>query len=519
MPGTSLWILGDQLHPDHPGLEQADRVVMVESAARARRRPVHRRKLTLLFSAMRHRAAELEGAGLDVDYRKAEATMDGLEAHVATHRPERILTMEASEWAGARFQASLGERLGVRVEVAPNTQMLAGRFDPFPDVEPTKPVVMERFYRRMRVHFGLLLDPAGEPAGGAWNFDAENRRPYPREGLRPPPVPSHPPDATTREVMAVVESMPGIGSVDGFDLAVTRERALQALDDFLTHRLASFGPHEDAMSAQHGVLYHSVLSPYLNLGLLDPLEACRAAEAAYTEGRVPINSVEGFVRQIAGWREFVYWNYRRLMPELARMNDWDHHLPLPAFFWTGDTDLRCMSTVIRRVLDTGYSHHIERLMVLCNFAMLAGVDPREVNEWFLSCYVDAYEWVVTPNVVGMGLNADGGIVATKPYVASGRYIDRMSDFCRDCRYDPAQRTGDDACPFNPLYWDFLLRNERRLRANPRLGPAVLGLRHLDEDERRRVVESAARFRAALGEPPLRGRAARARSRTEEPPRP
>jgi deoxyribodipyrimidine photolyase-related protein len=519
MGGTSLWILGDQLHPDHPGLEQADRVVMVESAARVRRRPVHRRKLTLLFSAMRHRAAELEGAGIDVDYRKAEATMDGLEAHVAAHRPERIVTMEASEWAGSRFQASLDARLGVRVEVLPNTQMLTGRFVPFPDVEPSKPVVMERFYRRMRVHFGLLLDPAGGPAGGAWNFDADNRRPYPRQGLQPPPPPSFEPDVTTRQVMDQVESMPGIGSVDGFDLAVTREQALQALDDFLSHRLASFGPYEDAMSAEHGVLYHSVLSPYLNLGLLDPLEACRAAEAAYTEGRAPVNSVEGFVRQIAGWREFVYWNYRRLMPELAGMNDWDHHLPLPAFFWTGDTDLRCLSTVIGRVLGTGYSHHIERLMVLCNFAMLAGVDPGEVNEWFLSCYVDAYEWVVTPNVVGMGLNADGGIVATKPYVASARYIDRMSDFCQGCRYDPAQRTGDDACPFNHLYWDFLLRNERRLRANPRLGPAVLGLRHLDEDERRRVAESAARFRAALGALPLRPRAARARSRTVEPPRP
>lgn len=498
MGGTSLWILGDQLHADHPGLGQADRVVMVESAGRARRRPVHRRKLTLLLSAMRHRAAELEASGVEVDYRIVEGTMDGLAAHVDVHRPERIVTMEASEWAGSRLQASLGERLGVPVEVLPNTRMLTGRFDPFPDLEPTRPVVMERFYRKMRVHFGLLLDGAGEPEGGAWNFDSENRRPYPRKGLRPPPLPSFAPDEATRQVMARVESTPGIGSVDGFDLAVTREQALEALDDFLTHRLEWFGPYEDVMSAEHGALYHSVLSPHLNLGLLDPLEACRAAEAAYREGRAPINSVEGFVRQIAGWREFVYWNYRRLMPELARMNDWDHHLPLPAFFWTGDTDLRCLSTVIRRVLDTGYSHHIERLMVLCNFAMLAGLDPGAVNEWFLSCYVDAYEWVVTPNVVGMGLNADGGIIATKPYVASARYIDRMSDFCPGCRYDPAKRTGDDACPFNALYWDFLARNEERLRANPRLGPAVLGLRHLDEDERRRVAESSARFRMSLG---------------------
>lgn len=496
MGGTTAWILGDQLQADHPALDGADRVVLVESGSRLRRRPQHRRKLVLLLSAMRHRAEELDADGTEVELLRTERTIDALAAHVERHRPDRVVTARAAEWRGRRFQARLEERLGVPVEIVPDTRFLVERHDPVPDASGR--VVMERFYRAMRSHFGLLVEDDGEPAGGRWNFDTENRKPYPAAGLEPPPVPAFSPDEVTRTVMEEVRSMPGIGEVDGFDLPVTRNDASRALSAFVDARLGAFGPYEDAMSSDHDHLYHSLLSPVLNLGLLDPLETARAAERAYRAGDVPIESAEGFVRQIVGWREYVYWSYHRLMPGLATANAWEHRRPLPSFWWTGETDMRCLGHVIGRVLATGYCHHIERLMVLCNFAMLAGVDPVEVNEWFLSCFVDAYEWVVTPNVVGMGLNADGGIVATKPYVASASYIGRMSDYCDGCRYDRRARTGEDACPFNTLYWDFLIRNEERLRSNPRSGKAVLGLRHLDQPEREAVGRRAARLRDSLG---------------------
>lgn len=494
MSGTTAWVLGDQLS-DLAHVEEAGRVVMVESLGRMTRRPTHRRKLVLLLSAMRHHAAALRGRGVDVDYVEADSTSEGLHAHVARHRPDRIVVAAASEWRGRAFQARLGEHLGLPVDVVPNPQFLVERHDPMSEVPREDRVVMERFYREMRRHFDVLMD-GGDPVGGRWNFDEDNREPYPKEGLDPPPPPSVPPDAITGEVMAKVAEVPGLGSVDGFDLPVTRRQAEGALASFLEHRLPSFGPYEDAMATDEPHLYHSLLSPVLNLGLLDPLETVRAAEDAFDAGLAPINSVEGFVRQVLGWREFVYWSYHRLMPDLLSSNDWDHHRDLPDFWWTGQTDMHCLSTVLGRVLDRGYSHHIERLMILTNFAMLAGVEPRQVNEWFLSTYVDAYEWVVTPNVIGMGLNADGGVVATKPYIASGSYVSRMSDFCDSCRYDPRSRTGDDACPISTLYWDFVIRNEDRLRANPRSRHA-LNLRHLDAGERSAVQSRADRLRSAF----------------------
>ena len=284
-----------------------------------------------------------------------------------------------------------------------------------------------------------------------------------------------------------------MGTVEGFNLAVTRDQAQAALADFLAQRLAGFGPYEDAMSSQHPTLYHSVLSPYLNIGLLEPLELVREAEQAYYHDRAPINSAEGFVRQVLGWREYIYWQYWRLMPGLIEGNDWDAQRPLPQFFWDGETEMNCLHHAISRAIYTGYNHHIERLMLLCNFCLLAGIHPQAVNEWFLSFYVDAYEWVMVPNVIGMGLNADGGLIATKPYIASANYINRMSDYCRSCRHDPRKRTGGEACPFNFLYWNFLLVHEATLRGNPRLGRNVLALRYLDDAERQTVRVQAGSF--------------------------
>jgi deoxyribodipyrimidine photolyase-related protein len=447
----------------------------------------------LVLAAMRHWAEERRADGWQVEIVRAADWLAGLRDHLDRHGSERVVTMAAAEWATRQRQQTLGGELGLPVDVLPNTQFLIGQHDPIPASSAGKRVVMETFYRGMRTHFGLLLTADGEPEGGRWNLDADNRKPLPK-GYVAPRARTFPPDAITAAAINEVDARPaGYGRAAGFDLPVTRTDALAALDDFITHRLPRFGDYEDAMSSSDALLHHSLLSVPLNIGLLEPLEVARAAEAAYHAGHAPLNSVEGFIRQIVGWREFVAWQYWRLMPGLHDANAWDAHRDLPAWFWTGETDLRCLGTVIGRVLADGYSHHIERLMVVCTWCLMAGIDPRQVNDWFLATYVDAYDWVVTPNVVGMGLNADGGIIATKPYVASANYIDKMSDYCRGCRYDRKARTGPNACPYNTLYWNFLVTHEARLKANPRLGPAVLGLSRLDADERAAVTDAAARY--------------------------
>ncbi len=510
MPRTQraiVWILPDQLTPDHPALVQACdvvgkvnvRVVLVESQAWMTRLPFHRKRQVLILSAGRHFARELEERGFTVDIVPARDSRAGVVQSIRKHKPRLLLTMEASEYAPRHWQRTdmapdLG---GLAVEVLPNTMFLVGRHDPCPDARPAARIVMENFYRSMRSHFQLLIEPDGTPSGGAWNFDKENRKPLPKRWDAPGRG-GFPPDAITLRTIEEVDSRDfGVGTTGGFDLAVTRADAETAFDDFLTRRLAKFGPYEDAMSRRDGVLWHSQLSPYMNLGLLEPLAMARAAEAAYREGLVPINSAEGFIRQIIGWREFIYWQYHRQMPGLQAANAWDAHESLPSFFWDAGTDMACLKTLVERLLSDGFTHHIERLMVICNFCMLAGVDPAAVADWFLTFYIDSQDWVVLPNVIGMGLNADGGVTATKPYIASSNYIHRMSDFCESCRYDPRQRTGPDACPFNTLYWNFLIEQEERLRSNPRLGPAVLGLKHLDTSERRIVQNDARQFLRSL----------------------
>ena len=289
------------------------------------------------------------------------------------------------------------------------------------------------------------------------------------------------------------QKYPGVGQVTGFDLAVTHQQAQQAAVDFFDRRLVDFGAYEDAMSSNYGTIYHSRLSPYLNLGLLDPLVLAQEAQKRYNDEQAPINSVEGFIRQVVGWREFIYWQYWRLMPDIAESNYWKANRPLPQMFWDGETEMNCLQHAIQRALRAGYTHHIERLMVISNFCLLAGINPSAVNDWFLSAFIDAYEWVMLPNVFGMGLNADGGVIATKPYIASANYINKMSDYCQNCVFDRKSRTGERACPFNFLYWNFMLRHENTLRSNPRMGRSLLGLRHLDQDERMRVNEKAAQF--------------------------
>lgn len=499
----SVWILGDQLSPNNPALiaarKMADQsriwIVLIESQKRLTKIPYHRKKLVLLLSAMRHYADTLSAAGYQVDYMRANSTLDGLKQHVQKRQPERIVTMAAAEYSGRHFQKEkLEQTLGIPTLIVPNTQFLVGRHDPYATDTSGKRVIMENFYRSMRRHFDVLMEEDGQPSGDQWNFDKDNRKPLPKKGLdaRSPVVFEQ--DEITTEVVEFVDSLKhGVGETTGFNLAVDHEQVQTAIDDFIDHRLPQFGAYEDAMSQEDGVLFHSVLSPYLNIGLIDPLDIVRRVESAYRDNLAPINSVEGFIRQVLGWREYIYWQYWQQMPELMSANHWCHNRSMPLLFWNAQTDMNCLHHVVKRVIDSGYSHHIERLMLICNFCMLTGIDPAAVNEWFLSFYVDAYEWVVTPNVIGMGLNADGGKTATKPYIASANYVNKMGNYCTGCQYNQKQRTGKDACPFNFLYWNFLVEHEEELRANPRFGPAVLGLRHLDQDERGDVQHQAKKF--------------------------
>lgn len=386
--------------------------------------------------------------------------------------------------------------MGVPVVCHPNTQFLISRYDPYPEPERSKRYLMEYFYRRMRQHFDILME-GDQPIGGRWNYDKENREPLPEE-VNPPQLRGFGIDVITEAVIGELSLGDDVYRQGrNFNLATSRTQALAALDDFISNRLEEFGPYEDAMSCDHPLLFHSNLAAYLNLGLLEPMEIIKRAENAYFRGEIPINSAEGFIRQILGWREFIYWQYWRLMPQLAQANFWRATNPLPSFFWDGKTEMNCLRCVLQRALQSGYNHHIERLMILSNFCLMAGIDPQEVNDWFLAIYIDAYDWVMAPNVLGMGLNADGGMIATKPYIASANYINRMSDFCEECHYNHKKRNGKEACPFNQLYWNFLIENEDKLRANPRLGRNVLGLRHLSAEERMAIQTEASQFLSAI----------------------
>lgn len=506
----TAWILPDQLDMNHPALRRAEeevgrenvRVVLVESLAWMRRLPYHRKRQVLLLSASRHFAEELRRVGFAVDVERADDSKGGLARHLRRRRPSALVTVESTEYGIRRWQlGEMGGDLGLPVEVLPNEMFLVGRFNPIPDPDPGRFYKLEFFYRAMRTHFGLLVEADGSPSGGKWNYDAENRRPLPG-GARPPEPARFEPDEITRSTIREVEASGfGVGSAEGFDLPVTRAGSASAFDPFLRDRLPDFGTYEDAMARESGVLYHSKLSPSMNLGLLDPLEMARAVEREYLEGRAPLNSAEGFIRQVIGWREFVYWQYRRQMPGLRSANAWEGHRPMPRMFWDGETEMECVRSVVSRLIDSGYTHHIERLMVVCNFCLLAGIDPAAVADWFLALYVDSHEWVVLPNVIGMGLNADGGLTATKPYISSANYLKRMGDFCGACRYRADLRTGEDACPFNALYWNFLIEHEQTLRANPRLGPAVLGLSRIGEKQRGEIRKDAGRVLDAIDAEP------------------
>jgi len=501
---VAAWILNDQLLDpvQNPtlleaerlagGIRQHVRVVLVESLQHFKALPYHKKRLTLILSAGRHYAEELRSQGWQVDCISARTYYQGLTQHRQKHGWRRLVTMEAAEKPTARLQKELHDYLDeTLIDILPNSQF----YWPLTEfASPTpKKIIMENFYRTMRRKFNLLMNPDMTPIGGEWNYDAENRKPLPK-AIQPPEPLHFKPDEITRECISEINcNYPDhVGTTDHFNLPVDRIQTKAAFQDFLDHRLGNFGPYEDAMSSRSGSLWHSVMSPLMNLGLIDALEMCRSAELHFNNGLAPLNSVEGFIRQIIGWREFMHWQYHRT-PDLRSQNGWHHDIPVPQFFWDGKTDLKCLHTTISRLIETGFNHHIERLMLLCNFAMLVGLQPEAVANWFLTMYVDSHDWVVLPNVIGMGLNADDGRIATKPYIASAAYIHKMSDHCAGCQFNPKLRTGPQACPFNKLYWNFLISHEKQLRSNPRMGPNVLGLKHLSNDERQIIQSEASQF--------------------------
>ncbi|WP_029030578.1 cryptochrome/photolyase family protein [Salinarimonas rosea] len=504
---TLRLLLGDQLTRAISSLTdlaaERDVVLMVEVAEEATYVRHHKQKIAFLFSAMRHFADELAREGIAVDYvRLDDPGNEGsfsaeLARAVARHAPDRVVVTEPGEWRVLEAMRDWREELGVPVEIREDNRFLATKAEFAAWAGEKKQLRMEFFYREMRRKTGLLMD-GGEPAGGRWNFDAQNRKPLPR-ALRVPPCRRFEPDAITREVLDLVARRfrNHFGDLEPFGWAVTRADALDALRSFLAEALPTFGDYQDAMKTGEPFLFHAVLSPYLNAGLLTAEEVCRAAEREWREGRAPLNAVEGFVRQIVGWREYVRGLYWLKMPGYAHTNALGATRPLPDLYWTGETMMNCLAQCVGDTRRHAYAHHIQRLMVLGNFALLAGLAPAEVQEWYLVVYADAYEWVELPNVHGMILYADGGIMASKPYAASGAYIDRMSDYCRGCSYDPKAKEGARACPFNYLYWNFLIENEARLSGNPRVAMPYRTLAKMSPDRRAAIRADAARFLGGL----------------------
>jgi len=475
---TLVPVLGDQLTPTLSSLRDADPaetiVLMMEVGDETTYVRHHKQKIAYILSAMRHHAAALTKAGWTVDYVQLDdpdnsGSFTGEMARaVERHAPDQIVVTEAGEWRVAAMLESWETIFGIPVDIRADDRFVAthAEFDAW--ASERKQLTMEFFYRDMRRKTGLLMD-GKKPVGDRWNFDKENRKPAKADLFMPQPH-VFKPDAITKEVLALVAKRfsDHPGTLDGFAYAVTAKDAEKQAAYFLAKALPQFGDYEDAMLTGERYLWHSILSPYINSGLLDPLDLCRRAEAEYRAGRAPLNSVEGYVRQIIGWREYMRGIYWREGPDYVTRNFLNHKRKLPGWYWTGDTDMHCLKEAIGQTLETAHAHHIQRLMVTGNFALLIGADPAEVHRWYLEVYIDAYEWVELPNTLGMSQFGDGGLLGSKPYISSGAYIDRMSDYCGHCRYDVKKRVGEDACPYNALYWDFLARHEGKLSDNQRL---------------------------------------------------
>jgi deoxyribodipyrimidine photolyase-related protein len=499
-------VLGDQLDPESSAFDdfdpRQDAVWMAEAAGESTHVWSAKPRIALFLAAMRHFAAALREAGRPLHYAALDDPANAgtlaaqLQADIARLRPRRLVLTAPGDWRVLQALRSVARACELPLDLRDDRHFF-GTVREFAAHARRHPTLrLETFYREQRERHAVLMDD-GRPCGGSWNFDDRNRGAFGHAGPGfLPPRASFEPDALTREVIALVDTRFALhpGSLASFAWPVTRAQALLALHAFIADRLPAFGAFQDAMWPDEPWLHHSQLSAALNLKLLNPREVVAAAEAAYRAGHAPLAAVEGFVRQILGWREYVRGVYWTRMPAYADANALQAHEPLPAWYWTGATDMACLRDAITQTLAHGYAHHIQRLMVTGLYALLLGVEPREVHEWYLAVYVDAVEWVELPNTLGMSQFADGGLMGSKPYVASGRYIERMSGYCAGCRYDPAQRVGPDACPFTTLYWDFLLRHEPLLLRNQRVAPQVRNLARLGDGERDEIRRQAAAIR-------------------------
>jgi deoxyribodipyrimidine photolyase-related protein len=500
-------VLGDQLNLDNPaldGLDAArDAVLMIEAHTEGALVWSHKARIVLFLSAMRHHRDVLRARGLRVVYSDLAASgarplAQVLADAIGETGAGRVIVCEPGAYRVLAGLQDACAAAGVALEVRPDRHFLISG-EAFREwAGNRKTLLMETFYRFMRKRTGVLMNGA-EPEGGTWNFDKDNRRGFAKNGpgLIPPPA-QFAPDAATVQVIDEVEQAfaEHPGSLADFAWPVTRKQALTALKTFVETRLSSFGQWQDAMWTDTPFGWHALLSTSLNLKLLTPREVIDAAVTAYRAGSAPLNSVEGFVRQILGWREFIRGVYWLDMPGLESANHFGHQRPLPAWYWTGNTHMRCMQQTVGQTLRHGYAHHIQRLMVTGNFALLAEVQPRQVSDWYLAVYVDAVEWVEVPNTLGMTLYANGGRFTSKPYVASGAYIKRMSNYCTSCRYRPELRHGKDACPMTVLYWNFVDKHEKALASNMRTALMASNLARLPATEREAIrADAAARLDA------------------------
>ena len=480
-------ILGDQLNENISSLRDVnkltDNILICEVKSEATYVKHHKKKIAFLFSAMRHFSKFLEESNFKLKYVKYDdvnnsgslfgevkkaTDINNYKKIIVTKPNEFRLYSEILEWEN---------KLNIHVEIRDDDRFLCTTDEFNTWANDRKQLRMEFFYRNMRRKYNILMD-GDEPIGGQWNYDSENRKP-PKNGLKIPDSYSNKPDEITKDVIKLVDQnfKDHFGDLLPFNFAVTRQQALIILDEFIDKRLGMFGDFQDAMIEGEPWMFHSHISFYLNCGLLTPLECIKAVEGAFYDNRAPLNAVEGFIRQVLGWREYIRGVYWYKMPEYKSENFLEASRKLPEFYWTGKTNMNCLKQCITETKENSYAHHIQRLMVLGNFVLLTGIKPDEVNNWYLAVYSDAYEWVELPNVTGMILYADGGVLASKPYAASGAYINRMSNYCKSCHYKVSSKNGEDACPFNYLYWDFLIRNENKLRNNPRMG---LIYRNLDK---------------------------------------
>lgn len=508
--GRTVWILADQLSLSNAALLSArkyrDRLLFIESRQTFGKLSYHRHRLMLLVSAMRHYAAERETEGWEVEYHRlanAPDMLSVLSRHCSLRKPPEILITKPNNHDERIALRSLAGKLDCPIVVIPTGQFLCSEVDFAELAGGKKRLLMENFYREMRRRTGLLMESDGKPTGGEWNYDAENRatlRDWKKAGSPlPDALPRPRQDGITREVAADLENLfpKAPGRPEDFSLPVTRHESLTWLGEFIEKRLPNFGTWQDLMLQGEPDMFHSIISPMLNIGLLDPLECARAAESAYRAGKAPLHAVEGFIRQIIGWREFVNGVYWLKMPAYQDVNGLESERHLPAFFYDGQTDLNCLHQTLGEVLKSGFNHHIQRLMILGNFLLLAGVKPQEALRWFNEMYVDAHDWVMAANLLGMALHADGGFMATKPYAAGGAYIHKMSNYCEGCVHSPDIKAGPGACPFNLLYWNFYETHRERFANNPRTAMMVRSWMKRPAKERLAIVTQSKAFLDSL----------------------